>query len=146
MADDSLFPKLDLSDLDGIELTESVVSATKWTYVIDYKNRSAVLDDAGYPKKTRTYPEYLVQTALKILNTERFRYVLYGSEIGVERSEWYGWEDVEIKRDIEEALMAHTEIQRAEVKSIQRLKQEMLLSITLIGLAGNAELEESIVT
>ncbi|MNC15001.1 hypothetical protein D3C75_628010 [compost metagenome] len=141
-----MFPVLDLAGLDSIELTESVVSATKWTYIIDYRNRCAVLDDAGYPKKTHTYPEYLVQTALKILNTERFRYVLYGSEIGVERSEWYGWEDVEIKRDIEEALMAHVEIQRAEVRSIQRLKQEMLLSISLIGLAGNAELEESVVT
>ncbi len=144
MADDILFPELDLTDLDGIELTESVASETKWTYVIDYRNRSAVLDDAGYPKKTSTYEEYLIQTALKILNTERFRYVVYGEGIGVERSEWYGWEDVEIKRDIEEALMAHAEIQRAEVKSMQRSGQEMLVNIALIGLAGNAELEEGI--
>lgn len=144
MADDGLFPVLDLTDLNGIELTESVVSATKWTYVIDYRNRRAVFDDAGHPTKTRTYPEYLVQTALKILNTERFRYVLYGSEVGVERSEWSGWEDVEIKRDIEEALMAHAEIQRAEVRSMERTGQEMHLSIFLIGVAGNAELEEVI--
>lgn len=146
MADESLFPLLDLTDLDGIELIESVVSATKWTYVIDYRNRRAVLDETGYPKKTSTYEEYLIQTALKILNTERFRYVVYGEGIGVERSEWYGWEDVEIKRDIEEALMAHAEIQRAEVKSLKRSGQEMLLSIALIGLAGNAELEEGIST
>ncbi|ETT45699.1 phage-like element PBSX protein XkdS [Paenibacillus sp. FSL R7-269] len=146
MADDSLFPVLDLTDLDGIELTESVVSATKWTYVIDYRNRRAVFDDAGHPTKTRTYPEYLVQTALKILNTERFRYVVYGEGIGVERSEWYGWEDVEIKRDMEEALMAHAEIQRAEVRSMHRSGQEMLLNISLSGLAGNAELEEAIST
>lgn len=139
-----MFPVLDLSDLEAVELTESVVSATKWTYIIDYRNRRAVLDDAGYPTKTRTYPEYLVQTALKILNTERFRYVLYGAEVGVERSEWSGWEDVEIKRDIEEALMAHTEIQRAEVRSMERTGQEMHLSIFLIGVAGNAELEEVI--
>ncbi|KHL97520.1 phage portal protein [Paenibacillus sp. IHB B 3415] len=103
-----------------------------------------MFDDAGHPTKTRTYPEYLVQTALKILNTERFRYVLYGSEVGVERSEWSGWEDVEIKRDIEEALMAHAEIQRAEVRSMERTGQEMHLSIFLIGVAGNAELEEVI--
>ncbi|MNW69853.1 hypothetical protein D3C74_489660 [compost metagenome] len=64
--------------------------------------------------------------------------------MGVERSEWPAWEDVEIKRDIEEALMAHAEIQRAEVKSMQRSGQEMLLNISLSGLAGNAELEEAI--
>lgn len=146
MADDSLFPVLDLADLDGIELTESVASETKWTYIIDYRNRRAVLDGAGYPQKTSTYEEYLIQTALKILNTERFRYVVYGEGIGVERSEWCGWEDIEIKRDIEEALMAHVEIQRAEVKSMQRSGQEMLLNISLSGLAGNAELEEAIGT
>ncbi|WP_342435912.1 DUF2634 domain-containing protein [Paenibacillus sp. FSL L8-0436] len=144
MVDDSLFPDLDLADLGEVELTESVVSANKWTYMIDYRNRRAVLDDAGYPKKTSTYEEYLVQTALKILNTERFRYVLYGDEVGVERSEWSGWEDVEIKRDIEEALMAHAEIQRAEVRSMERAGHEMHLSISLIGVAGNAELEEVI--
>ncbi|WP_249901831.1 DUF2634 domain-containing protein [Paenibacillus sp. PK3_47] len=143
MADDGLFPVLDLTELDGIELIESVVSETKWTYVIDYRNRRAVFDDAGYPKKTSTYEEYLIQTALKTLNTERFRYVVYGEEIGVERSEWFGWEDVEIKRDIEEALMAHAEIQRAEVKAMRRLGQEMQLNISLTGLAGNAELEEA---
>ncbi|MEK5237064.1 hypothetical protein NST99_15345 [Paenibacillus sp. FSL L8-0470] len=54
MADDSLFPDLDLADLGEVELMESVVSANKWTYMIDYRNRRAVLDDAGYPKKTLT--------------------------------------------------------------------------------------------
>lgn len=87
-----------------------------------------------------------MQTALKILNTERFRYVVYGDEVGVERTEWFWWEDVEIKRDIEEALMAHAEIQRAEVRSMQRAGQEMLLNISLSGLAGIAELEEGIST
>ncbi|KGE17561.1 phage portal protein [Paenibacillus wynnii] len=106
-----------------------------------------MLDDAGYPKKTCTYEEYLLQTALKILNTERFRYAVYGEEVGVERSEWSDWEDVEIKRDIEEALKAHAEIQRAEVRSMQRSGQKVvLLNISLSGLAGNAELEEAIST
>lgn len=144
MADESLFPDLDLSDLNEIELTESVVSETKWTYMIDFRNRRAILTDDGYPQKTSTYAEYLVQTALKILNTERFRYVLYGEEVGVERSEWSSWEDVEIKRDMEEALTAHTEIVRAEVKSMEREGQEMHLSILITGLAGQAELEETI--
>ncbi|MEK3943553.1 DUF2634 domain-containing protein [Paenibacillus sp. FSL H3-0310] len=143
---DSLFPDLDIADIGEVELAESVVSANKWTYVIDYRKRRTVLDDAGYPKKTTTYEEYLVQTALKILNTERFRYVVYGDEVGVERTEWFWWEDVEIKRDIEEALMAHAEIQRAEVRSMQRAGQEMLLNISLSGLAGIAELEEGIST
>lgn len=139
-----MFPELDISDIGEVELTESVVSATKWTYLIDYRNRRAVLTEDGYPKKTSTYEEYLVQTALKILNTERFRYVLYGEEVGVEGSEWSAWEDVEIKRDMEEALTAHTEIVRAEVRSMIREGQEMHLNILITGLAGQAELEEVI--
>ncbi|ODA07619.1 phage portal protein [Paenibacillus polymyxa] len=100
--------------------------------------------DDGRPKKTATYGEYLVQTALKILNTERFQYVVYDEEIGVERSEWANWEDVEIKRDIEEALAAHTEITQAEVLSMERDGQNMYLRIKLTGLAGETELEEAI--
>ncbi|MRN56848.1 DUF2634 domain-containing protein [Paenibacillus sp. LC-T2] len=112
--------------------------------MIDYRNRRAILNDEGYPQKTSTYAEYLVQTALKILNTERFRYVLYGEEVGVERSEWSSWENVEIKRDMEEALTAHMEIVRAEVKSIERDGQEMYLKIAITGLAGIVELEEAV--
>lgn len=139
-----MFPDFDLDGMGEIELVESVVSEKKWTYVIDYRNRRAVLTEDGYPKKTSTYAEYLIQTALKILNTERFRYVLYGGEVGVERSEWSAWENVEIKRDMEEALSAHPEIERAEVESMEQDGQEMHLRILITGLAGQAELEETI--
>lgn len=142
MDKETLFPEMDLSDIDEVELTETVPSETKWTYMIDYRNRSAVLTDEGLPCKTRTYEEYLVQTAMKILNTERFQYVVYGEDIGVQRSEWPGWEDVEIQRDIEEALIAHVEIQQAEVLSMTREGQDMHLRIKLTGLAGTTVLEE----
>ncbi|WP_318627278.1 DUF2634 domain-containing protein [Paenibacillus polymyxa] len=145
MADEeSLFPDLDLSELDEVELAETVASETKWTYVIDYRIRQMAINDDGRPKKTATYGEYLVQTALKILNTERFQYVVYDEEIGVERSEWANWEDVEIKRDIEEALTAHAEISKSEVLSMERDGQNMYLRIKLTGLAGETELEEAI--
>ncbi|MGR6127842.1 DUF2634 domain-containing protein [Paenibacillus sp. SER-28] len=145
MADEeSLFPDLDLSELDEVELTETVASETKWTYVIDYRTRQMAINDDGRPKKTATYAEYLVQTALKILNTERFQYVVYDEEIGVERSEWANWEDVEIKRDIEEALTSHAEISQSEVQSMERDGQNMYLRIKLTGLAGETELEEAI--
>lgn len=62
----------------------------------------------------------------------------------MERSEWSTWEDVEIKRDMEEALTAHTEIVRAEVRSMIREGQEMHLRILITGLAGQVELEEAI--
>ncbi|MFW9331757.1 DUF2634 domain-containing protein [Paenibacillus polymyxa] len=142
--DETLFPDLDLSTLDEVELTETVASETKWTYVIDYRTRQMATTDDGRPKKTATYAEYLVQTALKILNTERFQYVVYDEEIGVERSEWANWEDVEIKRDIEEALTAHAEISKSEVLSMERDSQNMYLRIILTGLAGETELEEAI--
>lgn len=145
MADEeTLFPEMDLSDIDEVELTETVPSETKWTYTIDYLNRCAVLTDEGLPRKTRTYEEYLIQTAMKILNTERFQYVVYGEDIGVQRSEWPGWEDVEIQRDIEEALTAHVEIQQAEVLSMTREGQNLHLRIKLTGLAGTTVMEEAI--
>lgn len=140
----TLFPEMDLSDIDEVELTETVPSETKWTYMIDYRNRCAVLTDEGLPRKTSTYEEYLIQTAMKILNTERFQYVVYGENIGVQRSEWPGWEDVEIQRDIEEALTAHVEIQQAEVLSMERNGQDMHLKIKLTGLAGTTVMEETI--
>lgn len=140
----TLFPEMDLSDIDEVELTETVPSETKWTYMIDYRNRLAVLTDDGLPRKTRNYEEYLIQTAMKILNTERFQYVVYGEDIGVQRSEWTGWEDVEIQRDIEEALTAHVEIQQAEVLSMTREGQDLHLRIKLTGLAGTTVMEEAI--
>jgi len=140
----TLFPEMDLSDIDEVELTETVPSSSKWTYTIDYRNRCAVLTDEGLPQKTSNYEEYLIQTAMKILNTERFQYVVYGEDIGVQRSEWPGWEDVEIQRDIEEALTAHVEIQQAEVLSIERDGQEMHLRIKLTGVSGTAVMEETI--
>lgn len=144
MADDSLFPEMELEDLDVTDLVDSIPSETKWTYVTDFRTRRAVLDEAGRPQKTRTYGEYLIQTAMKILNTERFQYVIYSGNVGVERSEWPGWEDTEISRDIEEALTAHPEIERAEVLSIERRGQDMSLTIRIEGLAGSTILKEVI--
>ncbi|MCM3699185.1 DUF2634 domain-containing protein [Paenibacillus macerans] len=143
--DQSLFPDpVDLEGLDEVDLVESVPSESKWTYVIDYRIRQLVTNDDGMPKRTTSYAEYLVQTALKILNTERFQYVVYDGDVGVEKSEWKNWTDEEITRDIEEALAAHAEITKTEVQSLVREGQNLRLVIDLTGLAGTAELEEDI--
>ncbi len=146
MADEpiSLFPEINLSDMEESELYEDTPSEDKWTYMIDFRNRCAIVDEDGRPRKTETYAEFLVQTAMKILNTERFQYVVYSADIGVEKSEWPGWEDVEIKRDMEEALTAHPEIERAEVLSMERDAHEVHVKIHLVGLAGTVEMEEAI--
>lgn len=140
----SLFPEINLSDMEESELYEDTASEDKWTYMIDFRNQCAIVDEDGRPRKTETYAEFLVQTAMKILNTERFQYVVYGADIGVEKSEWPGWEDVEIKRDMEEALTAHPEIERAEVLSMERDAHEVHVKIHLVGLAGTVEMEEVI--
>lgn len=142
--DETLFPEMDLTEVDEVELAESVPSETKWTYVVDYLNRRAVFGDDGRPLKTKTYREYLIQTAMKILSTERFQYVVYDDQIGVSKSEWPGWEDVEIKRDMEEALTAHPEIERAEVISMLRDGPNMHVKIRLTGLIEEIEMEEVI--
>ncbi|MBN6186304.1 DUF2634 domain-containing protein [Aneurinibacillus sp. BA2021] len=144
MADEiiPLFPNMELDDLEELELYEEASSTEKWTYVIDFRNRCAVFDTDGRPLRTKTYAEYLIQTALRILNTERFQYAIYSENIGVEKSEWATWEDIEIRRDMEEALAAHSEIEQAEVVSIERNGSKVYVRIRLIGRAGTAELEE----
>lgn len=142
--EETLFPEMELDEVDVTDLVDSIPSATKWTYKIDYRNRRAVLDEFGRPVRTETYEEYLVETAMKILCTERFQYVVYSSDMGVEKSEWPGWEDHEIIRDIEEALTAHPEIEEAEVKSVTRVDRGMDLTVFITGLVGNAELNEVI--
>lgn len=144
--DETLFPAMDLEEVDVTDLVDNIPSASKWTYKMDYRNRRAVLDEAGRPIRTTSYEEYLVETAMKIICTERFQYVVYGSDIGVEKSEWPGWEDTEIIRDIEEALTAHPEIEQAEVISMTHVDRGMDLTIQITGLAGAAELNEVIDT
>lgn len=82
--DETLFPAMDLEEVDVTDLVDNIPSASKWTYKMDYRNRRAVLDEAGRPIRTTSYEEFLVETAMKIICTERFQYVVYGSDIGVE--------------------------------------------------------------
>ncbi|QKS60044.1 DUF2634 domain-containing protein [Paenibacillus barcinonensis] len=137
---------MDLEEVDVTDLVDNIPSASKWTYKMDYRNRRAVLDEAGRPIRTTSYEEFLVETAMKIIWTERFQYVVYGADIGVEKSEWPGWEDTEIIRDIEEALTAHPEIEQAEVISMTRVDRGTDITIQITGLAGAAELNEVIDT
>ncbi|WP_337032500.1 DUF2634 domain-containing protein [Paenibacillus illinoisensis] len=142
--DESMFPEMELEEVDVTDLVDNIPSETKWTYKMDYRNRRAVLDEYGRPVRTTSYEEFLVETAMKILCTERFQYVVYGADVGVEKSEWQGWEDAEITRDIEEALTAHPEIEQAEVTSMVRVDRGMDLTIQIVGLVGTAELNEVI--
>ena len=142
--DESMFPEMELEEVDVTDLVDNISSETKWTYKMDYRNRRAVLDEYGRPVRTTSYEEFLVETAMKILCTERFQYVVYGADVGVEKSEWQGWEDAEITRDIEEALTAHPEIEQAEVTSMVRVDRGMDLTIQIVGLVGTAEVNEVI--
>jgi hypothetical protein len=146
MADEpiQMFPEIDLTDLEEQTIYDDPVSEEKWTYMIDFKNRSMMKDEDGRPLKTQTYAEYLIQTAMSILNTERFQYAIYSENIGVQKSEWPGWEDIEIKRDMEEALMVHTEIEQADVLSMERNGHEVHVRIKLVGRAGTTEMEATV--
>lgn len=141
MAEETLFPEdLDLTDIADEGLIPEARSAEKWTYKYDYLNRRMLLTDTGKPIRTATYQEYLREVALKILNTERFQYIVYDEEYGVERSEWAAWDNADVARDMEEALTAHSEIERAEVTELTRRPPRCFVSIKLEGLAGEIEL------
>ncbi|WP_096466642.1 DUF2634 domain-containing protein [Aneurinibacillus soli] len=143
MADDPIpmFPTFDLSDLESLDEIDGMPSEEKWSYVMDFEQRKLMRDTDGQLLRTKTYEEYLVQVAMRILNTERFRHGIYDEEIGVERSEWPGWSDIEIKRDIEEALEAHMEIEKADVKQLTRGGSVVYATIKITGAAGAVEWE-----
>ncbi len=141
MAEETLFPDdLDLTDISEDELVPEARSAEKWTYKYDFLNRRMLLTDTGQPIRTATYQEYLREVALKILNTERFQYIVYDEEYGVERSEWAAWDNADVARDMEEALTAHSEIDRAEVTELTRQPPRCFVSIKITALAGEIEL------
>ncbi|KKX56337.1 DUF2634 domain-containing protein [Brevibacillus borstelensis] len=140
-----MFPEL---TGDESRLQQSPDNPIPWTYKFDWQTKQLMQGPDGRYLRTKTYAEYLEEAAKKILNTRRFRYEIYSERYGVDflyeigrmRS---GMSLPVIKTQAEEALEAHSEIERAEVTDIRFEGNRVIFSLEIEGARGTTRTEVS---
>jgi hypothetical protein len=138
-----MFPTL---EGDETQLIQSPDDPIPWTYRYDWQTKQLIQGPDGRYVRTKTYAEYLEEVAKKILNTKRFRYAIYSENYGVDfltdigrmRS---GLSLPVIKTQAEEALEAHSEIERAEVLDIRFEDKRVVFSLEIEGVRGRTRTE-----
>ncbi|QDS35826.1 DUF2634 domain-containing protein [Brevibacillus brevis] len=138
-----MFPEL---NGDETQLVQSADNPIPWTYKFDWTTKQLQQGPDGRYLRTTTYTEYLEETAKKILNTRRFRYEIYSERYGVDllyetgrmRS---GISLPVIKTQAQEALEAHSEIERAEVVDIRFEDNRVIFSLEIEGSRGTTRAE-----
>lgn len=140
-----MFPEL---SGDESRLVPSPDNPIPWTYKFDWQTKQLMQGPDGRYLRTKTYAEYLEEAAKKILNTRRFRYAIYSERYGVDflyevgrmRS---GMSLSVVKTQAEEALEAHSEIERAEVVDIRFEENRVIFSLEIEGVRGTTRTEVS---
>ncbi|MGG0755079.1 DUF2634 domain-containing protein [Brevibacillus laterosporus] len=117
---------------------------TPWTYKMDWSTRHLVKGTDGRYVKTSTYAEYLEEIAKKILHTKRFQYAIYSDRIGVDFFEHIGELPKHVplavvKREVEDALEAHSEIEGAEVTDISEKESRVAFAVQIEGKRGKTK-------
>jgi hypothetical protein len=138
-----MFPTL---EGDETQLIQSPDDPIPWTYRFDWQTKQLMQGPDGRYVRTKTYAEYLEEVAKKVLNTKRFRYAIYSENYGVDfltdigrmRS---GLSLPVIKTQAEEALEAHSEIERAEVLDIRFEDKRVVFSLEIEGVRGRTRTE-----
>jgi len=140
-----VFPELNITDAD---LASPENPPIPWTYKMDWTTRQFVTGPDGRLLKTETYQEYLEEIAKKILNTKRFAYEIYTDKMGVDFQNDVGKMRAlislpVIKTQAEEALEAHSEVDRAEVLDIRFEDDSIRFSLQIEGVRGTLKTEVS---
>ena len=139
-----MFPEL---NGDESQLLQSSDNPIPWTYRFDWQTKQLAQGTDGRYLRTATYAEYLEETAKKILNTRRFRYEIYSERYGVDflydvgrmRS---GISLATIKTQAQEALEAHSEIERAEIIDIHfEDNRVVVFALVIEGIRGTTRME-----
>lgn len=138
-----MFPELQGTDA---AITQSEETPLPWTYRFDWETRQLMQGPDGRYVRTKTYTEFLEETAKKILSTRRFRYPIYSERYGVDfltnqgrlRS---GISLAAIKAEAQEALEAHSEIERAEVLDIRFEGNRVVFHGEIEGTRGSIRVE-----
>ncbi|QDX95313.1 DUF2634 domain-containing protein [Brevibacillus laterosporus] len=130
--------------LEGIVEMTDATPPIPWTYKLDWSTYQFVKGTDGRHVKTSNYAEYLEEIAKKILHTKRFQYAIYSDRMGVDFFEHIGKLPKHvpltlIKRDVEDALEAHSEIERAEVTDSRYTDNRIALRLEIEGTRGNTK-------
>ncbi|NRS51773.1 DUF2634 domain-containing protein [Brevibacillus sp. HB2.2] len=138
-----MFPTL---EGDETQLIQSVDDPIPWTYKFDWTTKQLMQGTDGRYLRTTTYEEYLEETAKKILNTRRFRYEIYSEQYGVDFLFEVGRMRSVIslpiiKTQVQEALEAHSEVERAEVVDIRFEDNRVIFSLDIEGTRGTTRTE-----
>lgn len=138
-----MFPEL---TGDESQLVQSSDNPIPWTYKFDWSTKQLMQGPDGRYLRTTTYAEYLEETAKKILNTRRFRYEIYSERYGVDFLYEVGrmpsgMSLAVIKTQAEEALEAHSEIERAEVVDIRFDGNRIVFGLEIEGTRGTTRTE-----
>ncbi|MBY0052269.1 DUF2634 domain-containing protein [Brevibacillus agri] len=138
-----MFPEL---TGDESQLVQSPDNPIPWTYKFDWSTKQLQQGPDGRYLRTTTYAEYLEETAKKILNTRRFRYEVYSERYGVDFLYEVGrmpsgMSLAVIKTQAEEALEAHSEIERAEVVDIRFDGNRIVFGLEIEGTRGTTRTE-----
>ncbi|MGG0755096.1 DUF2634 domain-containing protein [Brevibacillus laterosporus] len=115
-----------------------------WTYKMDWSTRQLIKGADGRHVKTSTYAEYVEEIAKKILHTKRFQYAIYSDRIGVDFFEYIGKLPKHVplafvKREAEDALEAHSEIEGAEVTDISEKESRVAFTVQIEGTRGKTK-------
>ncbi|MET3288373.1 UNVERIFIED_CONTAM: hypothetical protein ABID98_000943 [Brevibacillus sp. OAP136] len=118
---------------------------TAWTGRRD----SSCKHRTGRYQKTTTYAEYVEEVAKKILQTKRFQYAIYSANYGVDFLADIGKMRSQIslpviKRQAEEALEAHVEIEQSEVVDIAFVGDKVVFTVQIEGARGKTKMEVDI--
>lgn len=138
-----MFPTL---EGDETQLVQSPDDPIPWTYRFDWQTKQLMQGPDGRYVRTKTYAEYLEEVAKKILNTKRFRYAIYSENYGVDFLSDVGRMRSAlslpvIKTQAEEALEAHSEIERAEVLDIRFKDNRVIFFLEIEGVRGRTRTE-----
>ncbi|WP_429845292.1 DUF2634 domain-containing protein [Brevibacillus sp. FIR094] len=138
-----MFPEL---NGDETQLMQSADNPIPWTYKFDWTTKQLLQGPDGRYLRTTTYAEYLEETTKKILNTRRFRYEIYSERYGVDflyetgRMQ-SGISLPTIKTQAQEALEAHSEVERAEVVEIRFEDNRVIFLLEIEGTRGTTRTE-----
>lgn len=134
---------------DERQLLSSQITPMPWTYRMDWKTRQLMQTPDGRYQKTTTYAEYVEEVAKKILQTKRFQYAIYSANYGVDFLADIGKMRSQIslpviKRQAEEALEAHVEIEQSEVVDIAFVGDKVVFTVQIEGARGKTKMEVDI--
>lgn len=131
---------------DESQMISSMDNRLPWTYRFDWQTRQLLQAPDGRYVKTTTYAEYLEEITKKILQTKRFQYAIYSANYGVDFLAEIGKMRSHIslaviKRQAEEALEAHLEIEQAQVVDIQMGENNVVFTVQIEGARGKTRVE-----